>query len=170
VKVEGAGRTLSRVRAIVGAGIAVVGHLGLTPQSATQLGGYKAQGRTAAAARRLLDEARALEDAGCFAIVIEAVPAQVAERITAALSVPTIGIGAGPSCDGQVLVWHDLLGISAGHVPKFVRQYGEIGRAIAAALAEYVADVQAGRFPDARHLYAMPDEEIRKLEAATSRT
>src|SRR6187397_1256382 len=114
VKAEGAGSTLSRVRAIAGAGVPVMGHVGLTPQSATMLGGYRAQGRTADKARRLLDDALALEDAGCFSIVLEAVPAAVAEHVTEALAVPTIGIGSGPNCDGQVLVLHDLIGLYEG--------------------------------------------------------
>src|SRR5207244_11880586 len=118
VKLEGAGPSLSRVRAIVGAGIRVMGHLGLTPQSATVLGGFKAQGRTAEQARRLLDDALALEAAGCFALVLEAVPAPVAERVTAEVEIPTIGIGAGAGCDGQVLVWHDLLGLYDGRPPR----------------------------------------------------
>ena len=123
VKLEGAGRTLTRIGAILDAGIPVMGHVGLTPQSASLTGGYKARGRTAADARRIYDEARALERAGCFAVVLEAIPALVAARITDALKIPTIGIGAGPSCDGQVLVWHDLLGLTRGHVPRFVKQY-----------------------------------------------
>ena len=159
VKLEGAGRHVARVRAIVDAGIPVVGHIGLTPQSAVALGGYKPQGRTAVQASRLHDEARALEDAGCFAVVIEAVPAEVAALITAAVSIPTIGIGAGASCDGQILVWHDLLGISSGHIPSFVKQYASLGAAMRTALEAYVADVRAGRFPEPRHTYAMAKGE-----------
>src|SRR5678815_2754633 len=130
VKLEGAGTTLSRVRAIVGAGIPVMGHVGLTPQSATMLGGFKAQGRTAAKAQRLHADARALEAAGCFAVVLEAVPAPVADRISEALTVPTIGIGAGPGCDGQVLVWHDVLGLSDRRPARFVKRYADIGTQI----------------------------------------
>ncbi len=159
VKLEGAGRHVARVRAIVDAGIPVVGHIGLTPQSAVALGGYKPQGRTAVQASRLHDEARALEDAGCFAVVIEAVPAEVAALITAAVSIPTIGIGAGASCDGQILVWHDLLGISSGHIPSFVKQYANLGAAMRTALEAYVADVRAGRFPEPRHTYPMAKGE-----------
>jgi len=165
VKLEGAGRTLSRVRAISGAGIPVMGHVGLTPQSATALGGYRTQGRTAAAARRLHDEALALEDAGCFAIVLEAIPAPVAARITSALRVPSIGIGAGPSCDGQVLVWHDVLGLSAGHVPKFVKAYADVDAVVTSALTAYVADVRAGSFPELQHTYDMPEAERLEFEA-----
>lgn len=166
VKIEGAGPSLARARAIVEAGIPVMGHLGLTPQSVTKLGGYRAQARTADAAARLVDDARALEAAGCFSIVLEAVPAAVAERVTAVVGVPTIGIGAGPSCDGQVLVWHDLLGLTSGHQARFVKQYAELGRTIDAALRAYIGDVRGGRFPAVEHTYPMPDEELRKLEAA----
>ena len=128
VKLEGAGATLSRVRAIVGAGVPVMGHIGLTPQSATMLGGFKAQGRTAEKALALLADARALEAAGCFSLVLEAVPSPVSARITGALSIPTIGIGAGPDCDGQVLVWHDLLGLYEGHEARFVKRYADVAR------------------------------------------
>jgi 3-methyl-2-oxobutanoate hydroxymethyltransferase len=164
VKLEGAGRTLTRISGIVDAGIPVMGHIGLTPQSATKLGGYRAQGRTAAAARRLVDEAVALERAGCFSIVLEAIPAAVARRVTDAVSVPTIGIGAGPACSGQVLVWHDLLGLSPGPVPRFVKVYAEAGRSIQAALEQYAADVRSGRFPDDSHTYSMPDAERQRFE------
>jgi 3-methyl-2-oxobutanoate hydroxymethyltransferase len=164
VKLEGAGPTLSRAATIVEAGIPVMGHLGLTPQSATLLGGYKPQGRTARAATRLIDDAVALERAGCFAVVLEAVPEPVAARVTAVLRVPTIGIGAGASCDGQVLVWHDLLGLSPGRVPQFVKQYANIGDQILAALRAYVAEVRGGKFPDSRHTYPMPKAELELFE------
>jgi 3-methyl-2-oxobutanoate hydroxymethyltransferase len=166
VKLEGAGPTLARVRTIVGAGIPVMGHIGLTPQSATMLGGFKAQGRTADKARRLLDDALALEAAGCFAVVLEAVPAPVAERITAALAIPTIGIGAGLGCDGQVLVYHGLLGLYEGHAPRFVKQYADLAGEIRRALEAYVADVRAGAFPEERHTYAMPEEELEEFLGA----
>jgi len=159
VKLEGAGPTLARVAALADAGIPVMGHIGLTPQSATMLGGYKAQGRTAAEANKLLAAAIALESAGCFALVVEAVPATVAAHITGALRIPTIGIGAGVDCDGQVLVWHDLLGLTAGHVARFVKQYANIGGAVLTALTAYVADVRNSRFPETQHTYAMADEE-----------
>jgi 3-methyl-2-oxobutanoate hydroxymethyltransferase len=164
VKLEGAGRMLSRARAIADSNIGIMGHIGLTPQSATKLGGFKAQGRTADAAVRLLEDALALEEAGCFAIVLEAVPAPVAARVTEALTVPTIGIGAGASCDGQVLVWHDLLGLYAGHTPRFVKRYAELADEIAAALEQYVGDVRAGSFPEERHTYSMPEEELAEFE------
>jgi len=165
VKIEGAGSSLERARAIIAAGIPVMGHVGLTPQSVTAPGGYKAQGRTADEALQILEDARALEHAGCFAVVLEAMPAPVAARISDVLTVPTIGIGAGPRCDGQVLVWHDLLGLSAGHVPKFVKQYANLGEQIAAALADYVTDVRRERFPAVEHTYAMPDAERARFEA-----
>jgi 3-methyl-2-oxobutanoate hydroxymethyltransferase len=165
VKLEGAGATLTRVAAIVSAGIPVMGHVGLTPQSATMLGGYKPQGRTADKARQLLQDAVALEDAGCFAVVLEAMPEPVAARITETLQVPTIGIGAGGSCDGQVLVWHDLLGLTPGHLPQFVKQYAAVGDQILTALRAYVADVRSLRFPEKRHTYAMPKAELELFEA-----
>lgn len=165
VKLEGAGPTLSRVRAIVEAGVPVMGHTGLTPQSASLQGGYRAQGRTAADARRLLDEARALERAGCFAIVLEAVPPPVAAAITERVAIPTIGIGAGPSCSGQVLVWHDLLGLLPGTPPRFVRQYAQLAPAVRGAIDGYVADVRTGRFPDAAHTYGMPEGELERFES-----
>jgi len=164
VKLEGAGPSVSRARAIAEAGIPVMGHIGLTPQSATMLGGFKTQGKTAEQARRLVDDALALEDAGCFAVVLEAVPAPVAAEITRRLAVPTIGIGAGPDCDGQVLVYHDLLGLSEGHLPRFVKRYASLSREIRDALEAYAADVRSGNFPDAAHTYAMPEEESAAFE------
>jgi 3-methyl-2-oxobutanoate hydroxymethyltransferase len=169
VKLEGAGRTLTRISGIVDAGIPVMGHIGLTPQSATKLGGYRAQGRTAAAARRLVDEAVALERSGCFSIVLEAMPAVVAEHITAAVSVPTIGIGAGPACSGQVLVWHDLLGLSPQPVPKFVKAYADLSGVIARALDAYVREVRDGVFPSDAQTYPMSDAEREKLDTETAR-
>jgi 3-methyl-2-oxobutanoate hydroxymethyltransferase len=166
VKVEGAGPTLSRVHALVGAGIPVMAHVGLTPQSATMLGGFKAQGRTAVKARRLLEDAHALEAAGAFSIVLEAVPAPVAARITEELTIPTIGIGAGVDCDGQVLVWHDLLGLYEGRAPRFVKRYADLAGEIRRALEAYAEDVRARRFPEERHTYAMPEEELTQFEAA----
>jgi 3-methyl-2-oxobutanoate hydroxymethyltransferase len=168
VKLEGAGPTLSRVQAIVGAGVPVMGHVGLTPQSATMLGGFKAQGRTAEKAERLYEDALALEAAGCFAIVLEAVPAAVAARVTQALNVPTIGIGAGATCDGQVLVWHDLLGLYAGKAPRFVKRYADLATEAKRALESYVDDVREGRFPEEQHTYAIPDEELDAFEAWVS--
>jgi 3-methyl-2-oxobutanoate hydroxymethyltransferase len=165
VKLEGAGPSLSRVRALTGAGIPVMGHVGLTPQSATALGGLRAQGRNASKARALLDDALALQAAGCFAIVLEAMPARVAARITGALSVPTIGIGAGADCDGQVLVYHDLLGLYDGRTPRFVKRYADVGSEIRAALERFAADVRSGAYPEDSHTYTIPDEELARFEA-----
>jgi 3-methyl-2-oxobutanoate hydroxymethyltransferase len=165
VKLEGAGPTLSRVQAIVGAGVPVMGHVGLTPQSATMLGGFKAQGRTADKAERLYEDALALEAAGCFAIVLEAVPAPVAAAVTEALTVPTIGIGAGAGCDGQVLVWHDLLGLYEGKAPRFVKRYADLAGEARRALEAYVDDVREGRFPEEQHTYTIPDEELEAFDA-----
>ena len=168
VKLEGAGATLSRVHALVGAGIPVMGHVGLTPQSATMLGGFRAQGRTAEKARRLLQDARALEAAGCFAIVLEAVPAQVAARITESLTVPTIGIGSGRGCDGQVLVFHDLLGLHDGKAPRFVKRYADLATETRSALERYAADVRSGAFPADEHTYSIPEEELAAFEEAVA--
>ena len=166
VKLEGAGPTLTRASAIVGAGIPVMGHVGLTPQSATMLGGFKAQGRTAEKAAQLVSDARALEAAGCFSIVLEAVPAPVADEVTRRLAVPTIGIGAGAGTDGQVLVWHDLLGLYDGSSPRFVKRYADLAATIREAVAAYAADVREGRFPEEVHTYAMPQEELAAFRAA----
>ncbi len=164
VKLEGAGPTLSRVLALVGAGIPVMGHIGLTPQSATMLGGFRAQGRTAEKARQLLQDARALEASGCFAIVLEAVPAQVAARITESLTVPTIGIGSGRGCDGQVLVFHDLLGLYDGKAPRFVKRYAALAAETRTALERYAADVRSGVFPGDEHTYSIPEDELAAFE------
>jgi 3-methyl-2-oxobutanoate hydroxymethyltransferase len=168
VKLEGGVAMASRVRAIVDAGIPVMGHIGLTPQSATALGGFKAQGRTAAKARQLVEDALALEAAGCFAIVLEAVPAQVAARVTAALAVPTIGIGAGVDCDGQVLVWHDMLGLYEGRAPRFVKRYADLAPTITAALATYADEVRGRRFPEEQHTYSIPEDELGLFEEAVA--
>lgn len=164
VKLERGGTTVARARAIVDAGIAVMGHVGLTPQTATVLGGFKAQGRSADRAQRLLEDALALEGAGCFAIVVEAVPAPVARAVTRALGVPTIGIGAGPDTDGQVLVWHDMLGYYEGHAPRFVKRYADLGETIVEALGRYAEEVRSGAFPEQHHTYGMPEEELKAFE------
>jgi 3-methyl-2-oxobutanoate hydroxymethyltransferase len=166
VKLEGAGPMLPRVRALTGAGIPVMGHIGLTPQTATMLGGFKAQGRTAAKAVQLYEDALALQEAGCFAIVLEAVPTPVAEEITHALEIPTIGIGAGAACDGQVLVWHDLLGLYEGHAPRFVKQYAELAPVMQSAVADYASEVRSGSFPEQQHTYSIPEEELALFEEA----
>ena len=166
VKLERGGTSVARAKAIVDAGIPVMGHVGLTPQTATVLGGFKAQGRTADRAQQLIDDALALQEAGCFAIVLEAVPAAVAARgRRRALGVPTIGIGAGGDTDGQVLVWHDMLGFYEGHAPRFVKRYAELGDAIVEALGRYADEVRSGAFPEEQHTYAMPDDEREAFEA-----
>jgi 3-methyl-2-oxobutanoate hydroxymethyltransferase len=165
VKLEGAGPMVSRVTAIVDAGVPVMGHLGLTPQTATKLGGMKAQGRTATAARQLLHDARQLEAAGCFSLVLEAVPAQVAARVTRVLTIPTIGIGAGPACDGQVLVWHDLLGINEGVAPRFVKRYADVAGQIRRGLETFATEVRSGVYPAAEHTYKIAADELSAFEA-----
>jgi 3-methyl-2-oxobutanoate hydroxymethyltransferase len=168
VKLEGAGPTLTRVQSIVQAGIPVMGHVGLTPQSATMLGGFKTQGKTAEAARQLVEDALALEQAGAFSVVLEAVPAPVAAEVTQRLSVPTIGIGAGRGTDGQVLVYHDLLGLTEGHLPRFVKRYANLSREIRDALEAYAEEVRAGTFPEDEHTYEMPDEELERFRSSRS--
>ena len=167
VKLEGADRMLARVKTIVESGIPVMGHLGLTPQSATALGGYKAQGRTAESARQMLADALALQEAGCYSLVLEAVPSPVAARITQAVEIPTIGIGAGPQVDGQVLVYHDLLGLTEGHTARFVKRYADLATVIREALTAFAADVRSGAYPEERHTYGMPADELAAFEAAT---
>ena len=169
VKIEGGKESRIRViEAIRDAEIPVMGHIGLTPQSVNALGGFKLQGKNAEDARRLIDEAVALEGAGCFAVVLECVPSELASMITEQITVPTIGIGAGPSCDGQVLVFHDVLGIYDGHTPKFVRQYAHIAQDMQQALEHYLADVRDGRFPDeAKESFHMAsEEELKRLYAS----
>jgi len=151
VKLEGGRSQADKVAAIVRAGIPVMGHIGLTPQTATQLGGFKVQGKDPAAAQALIDDARALQDAGAFALVIECVPTSLGTRITEAVSIPTIGIGAGPHCDGQVLVLHDLVGLFDRFVPKFVKRYANLSAEMAKAIAEYREEVLAGAFPAKEH-------------------
>lgn len=163
VKLEGGQEFAETVKTIVRAGIPVVGHLGLTPQSVHQLGGFKVQGKDQAAAQKLLDDARALEAAGAFAIVLECVPAALAAKVSAAIGIPTIGIGAGAGCDGQVLVIYDLLGMYAGFTPKFVKKYADLAQPIGAAVADYIAEVQARSFPGAEHSFAAADVELDKL-------
>jgi len=158
VKLEGGANRLDVVRAIIDAEIPVMGHLGLTPQSVLAMGGFKVQAKSKDAAAQLIEDALALEAAGVFAIVIECVPPVVGARVTEALSIPTIGIGAGPETDGQVLVFHDLLGLSGRTPPKFVRTYANIGDQITQAIAQYASDVRAGTFPGPAETYANPDE------------
>ncbi len=167
VKLEGSERRLSRIRAIIDAGIPVMGHIGLTPQSATLLGGYRAQGRTAAAAHHLHESAKHIEAAGACALVVEAVPPAVAAAIARDLRIPVIGIGAGAECDGQVLVWHDLLGLSSDPAPRFVKRYAHLADEIGRALAAYVDDVREGKYPEPAHTYPMADDERLQFEALT---
>jgi 3-methyl-2-oxobutanoate hydroxymethyltransferase len=160
VKLEAGGVSAQRAKAIVAAGIPVMGHLGLTPQTATALGGYKAQGKSAKAAIKMYDDAFALQEAGCFAVVFEAVPAEIATIIAERLDVITIGIGAGAGTSGQVLVFHDLLGITTGHMAKFVKQYADVHAEMTAAVGRYGEEVRAGTFPGPEHAYAIEDEEL----------
>ncbi len=160
VKLERGGTSVQRAAAIVAAGIPVMGHVGLTPQTATALGGYRAQGRAGASAAQITRDALALEAAGCFSVVAEAVPAAVAARTAELLTVPVIGIGAGVDVDGQVLVLHDLLGITPDPAPKFVRRYGAVGDAIRDAVSTYAAEVREGAFPAVEHTYPIDDAEL----------
>jgi 3-methyl-2-oxobutanoate hydroxymethyltransferase len=163
VKLEGGHERVATIKAILAAGIPVMGHIGLTPQSVHQLGGFRPQGKSALAAKRLLEDALLLEDAGCFSIVLESVPARLGELISKKLSIPTIGIGAGVGCDGQVLVTHDMLGLFERFTPKFVKKYADLHTEMRRAFAEYIADVQAKTFPDADHTVEMKDEEWEEL-------
>ncbi|GAB6933097.1 3-methyl-2-oxobutanoate hydroxymethyltransferase [Calditerricola satsumensis] len=163
VKMEGGEEILPAVRACVQAGIPVMGHLGLTPQAVHQLGGYKVQGKDLASARKIVEDAKRLEEAGAFAIVLECVPEALARLVTETVSVPTIGIGAGAACDGQVLVFHDLVGFASDLKPKFVKQYADIGRDIRAAVARYAEEVRARRFPGPEHTFSMADGVVERL-------
>lgn len=167
VKLERGGEaSVARVRAIVAAGIPVMGHVGLTPQSAVELGGFKAQGRTAESARRVADEALALQEAGCFSIVFEAIPDAVARALMPSMKAVVIGIGAGPSTDGQVLVMHDLLGMSSGGKARFVKRYADLHSATVEGLARYAAEVRDGTYPGPEHCYGIPDDELAAFRAA----
>jgi 3-methyl-2-oxobutanoate hydroxymethyltransferase len=163
VKLERGGASVDRARAIIRAGIPVMGHVGLTPQSATALGGYKAQGKTAERAAQIAEEALALQAVGCFAIVFEAIPAAVTQTLMPKIEVPVIGIGAGPSTDGQVLVWHDLLGLHGGHMPKFVKRYENLHERMITAVSEYTAEVREHRFPGPEHVYSVEPAELDQL-------
>jgi 3-methyl-2-oxobutanoate hydroxymethyltransferase len=163
VKLEGGRERVGAVRAIVNAGIPVMGHLGLTPQSVNQLGGFRAQGKSATAAKRLYEDALLLEEAGCFAIVLESVPARLAQLVSKELSIPTIGIGAGVGCDGQVLVTHDLLGLFDRFTPKFVKKYADLHGEMQRAFAEYISDVEQRSFPAAEHSVEMDPGEWEQL-------
>ena len=163
IKLEGGARVVPQARAMVAAGIPVQGHLGLTPQSAAQMGGFKVQGKSAEAAKILIEDAQALSEAGCFSIVLEAIPAPIAARITASVPIPTIGIGAGPDCDGQVLVIHDVLGLFERFRPRFVKQYAQLGQEMLKALTQYREEVEQGLFPGPEHGFTMKEEELAKV-------
>jgi 3-methyl-2-oxobutanoate hydroxymethyltransferase len=166
VKLEGGGEaSVKRARAIVNAGIPVMGHVGLTPQTSTALGGWKAQGRTAGAAARIAEEALALQQAGCFALVFEAIPAAVTEQLMPHIEIPVIGIGAGPATDGQVLVFHDLLGIRDGLGPRFVKRYANLQQEMNDGVAAYAEDVRTRRYPGPEHTYKIKPEELTELQA-----
>jgi 3-methyl-2-oxobutanoate hydroxymethyltransferase len=166
VKLERGGTSAQRARAIVDAGIPVMGHVGLTPQTATVLGGYRAQGRTSEQALAVARDAIALQEAGCFSIVFEAIPAAVAAELMERLEIPVIGIGAGPATDGQVLVFHDLLGIYDGHAPRFAKRYQEIKAEMVAGVAEYATEVRTRAFPGPEHTYSIDDDELERFRTA----
>jgi len=159
IKLEGGRERAETIRAIIDAGIPVVGHIGLTPQSVNQLGGFRAQGKTAAAAKKLYEDAIILQEAGCFSLVLESVPGRLAELISDKLEIPTIGIGAGIGCDGQVLVTHDLLGLFDRFTPRFVRKYAHLFNEMERAFSDFIADVKERKFPGDEHTIEMPDEE-----------
>lgn len=163
VKLEGGKEFAPQIRAITAASIPVMGHLGLTPQSIHTLGGYRVQGKTEAAAQKLLEDALAVEEAGAFALTLECVPAKLAELITSKLSIPTIGIGAGAGCDGQVLVYQDMLGMFNDYTPKFVKRFAEVGEVMKNAFAEYNRQVKEGSYPDEAHSFGMDEEVLKKL-------
>ena len=163
VKLEGGFEVTEQIKAIVDASIPVVAHIGLTPQSVNAFGGFKVQGKSEAAAQKLLDEARAVEKAGAFAVVMDCVPAKLAAKITEELSIPTIGIGAGAGCDGQVLVYQDMLGLFSDFTPKFVKQFANVGEIVKGAFEGYIREVQEGTFPAQEHTFKIDDEVLDKL-------
>ncbi len=164
VKLEGGEAILPQVQGIIRAGIPVQGHLGLTPQSAGQVGGFKVQAKTAQAAKKLIQDAQALEQAGCFSLVLEAIPAEIAAKVSSEISIPTVGIGAGADCDGQVLVFHDLVGLFEKFVPKFVKQYDNLSESIQNALLKYKQEVEQGDFPDKKHSFAADKNILQDLD------
>jgi 3-methyl-2-oxobutanoate hydroxymethyltransferase len=163
VKLERGGSSVERAAAIVASGIPVMGHVGLTPQTATALGGYRSQGRTAERAMEVVEDALALQDAGCFALVFEAVPSELTAAVMPRIEIPVIGIGAGPATDGQVLVFHDLLGIYDGHAARFVKRYGDVRGAMIRGVTEFAADVRERRYPEPEHGYTMAPDEAARL-------
>jgi len=164
IKLEGGKRMADKVEAIVQAGVPVMGHIGLTPQSYTQLGGFRAQGRDALTAMNLIDDALALQDAGAFAILLECIPAKVAELIYSKLDILVLSLGSGPVADGQMMIVHDMLGLFEKFIPKFVKRYVNLSEHILKAFSEFIEDVHQGRFPEKEHLYNIPDEEFAKLQ------
>jgi 3-methyl-2-oxobutanoate hydroxymethyltransferase len=170
VKLERGGSSVERAAAIVAAGIPVMGHVGLTPQTATALGGYRSQGRTAERAMEVVEDALALQDAGCFAIVFEAVPSELTAAVMPRIEIPVIGIGAGPATDGQVLVFHDLLGIYDGHAARFVKRYGNVREAMVQGVEAYAADVRERRYPEPEHGYTMAPDEAARLTQLLAHT
>lgn len=163
VKLEGGKEVCPQVKAVTEAGIPVMGHLGLTPQSINALGGHRVQGKTQQAAQKLLDDARALQDAGAFAVVLECVPEKLADKVTKELEIPTIGIGAGSGCDGQVLVYQDMLGMFSDFTPKFVKKFANVGQVMKEAFKSYIDEMQQGSFPSQEHCYSIDDDIIEKL-------
>nr|WP_241394105.1 3-methyl-2-oxobutanoate hydroxymethyltransferase [Clostridium beijerinckii] len=163
VKLEGGANVAAQIKAIVDAQIPVMGHIGLTPQSVNAFGGFKVQGKSESAAKQLIDDAVLIEKAGAFSIVLEGIPEKVAELITNAVSIPTIGIGAGKYCDGQILVYQDMLGMFNDFVPKFVKQYANVGNVMREAISSYVKEVQAGDFPEEKHTFKIDENELKKL-------
>ncbi len=163
VKIEGGVRVLPQVKGVVDAGISVMGHVGLTPQSVHQFGGYKVQGKDILDGKKIKKDAIELQKAGAFAIVLEGIPMELAEEITKSLVIPTIGIGAGPHCDGQILVTQDLLGMNKDFVPKFVKHYAQLGDTIESALNQYASEVQSGQFPENKHSYFLPKKRLKKV-------
>lgn len=163
VKLEGGKEVCPQVKAVTEAGIPVMGHLGLTPQSINALGGHRVQGKTQQAAQKLLDDARALQEAGAFAVVLECVPEKLADKVTKELEIPTIGIGAGAGCDGQVLVYQDMLGMFSDFTPKFVKKFANVGQVMKEAFKSYIDEIQQGSFPSQEHCYSIDDDIIEKL-------
>lgn len=163
VKLEGGKEVCPQVKAVTEAGIPVMGHLGLTPQSINALGGHRVQGKTQQAAQKLLDDARTLQEAGAFAVVLECVPERLADKVTKELEIPTIGIGAGSGCDGQVLVYQDMLGMFSDFTPKFVKKFANVGQVMKEAFKSYIDEIQQGNFPSQEHCYSIDDDIIEKL-------
>jgi 3-methyl-2-oxobutanoate hydroxymethyltransferase len=163
IKLEGGAAMADRVEAIVNAGIPVMGHLGLTPQSASMLGGFKVQGKDALMAKKIVDDAQALEEAGAFAILLEAVPSKVSKLVAERAEIPIIGIGAGPDCDGQVLIFHDMFGLYPAFTPKFAKQYADLGKTIVEGLERYADEVREGAFPEPKHCFTISDQQYQDL-------